>query len=100
MALFVDRHLHEMRTSGEIWEYVNGTSIPNLDAKALLATHRLVIPTETALNKFQTVFRPIAEKLYSEESHTLAALRDALLPKLLSGEVRVSSELQETVVGR
>ncbi|HHT9144023.1 MAG TPA: restriction endonuclease subunit S [Candidatus Wujingus californicus] len=26
---------------------------------------------------------------YKKESHTLAAIRDALLPKLLSGEIRV-----------
>jgi hypothetical protein len=32
--------------------------------------------------------------LGADESRTLAALRDALLPKLLSGELRVS-ELQD-----
>lgn len=33
-----------------------------------------------------------AGKLYSRESQTLALIRDALLPKLLSGEIRVKSE--------
>jgi type I restriction enzyme S subunit len=89
IAVFVDCHLHEMRESGEIWEYVNGTSIPNLDAKGLLSGHRLIIPSQAALNRFYDFIQPIVQKLYSEESRTLAALRDALLPKLLSGAVRV-----------
>lgn len=89
IAAFVDRHLHYMRQTGEIWDYVNGTSIPNLDAKGLLTSHRLILPPEAALHRFYTFIKQITQKLYSKESRTLAALRDALLPKLISGEIRV-----------
>ena len=52
---------------------------------------RLVVPPIQVLRHFD---RPVAP-IYSqrdgsiEESHTLAALRDTLLPKLISGELRV-----------
>jgi len=88
-AVYVDRLLHIMRESGEIWEYVNGTSIPNLDAKSLLRSKEVLIPPTELLERFYEFYHPIAKRLYSGESRTLAALRDALLPKLLSGEIRV-----------
>ena len=33
--------------------------------------------------------RPIRQELYAGQNHTLAALRDTILPKLISGELRV-----------
>lgn len=89
-AVYVDRLLHVMRESGEIWEYVNGTSIPNLDAKSLLRSKVVLIPPSELLERFYDFYHPIARRLYTGESGTLAAIRDTLLPKLLSGELRVT----------
>jgi type I restriction enzyme, S subunit len=43
------------------------------------------------LNEFQKQVEPLHRRMVSNlnESRALAALRDALLPKLLSGELRV-----------
>ena len=51
-------------------------------------------PTDDVLQKFNHVVEPLFQKVYSNlhESRTLAALRDALLPKLLSGELRVPAK--------
>jgi type I restriction enzyme S subunit len=48
-------------------------------------------PPDDLLRRFNRVVEPLFQKVYSNlhESRTLAALRDALLPKLLSGELRV-----------
>jgi len=97
-AVYVDRWLHTMRESGEIWEYATGTSIPNLDAKSLLRGKVIVVPPEPILERFLAVIRPVVSRLYSRESRTLAALRDTLLPKLISGELRVPDA--ERIVGR
>jgi len=91
-AVFIDRCLYSMRESGEIWEYVNGTSIPNLDANALLKSKRIVIPPESVLEAYASIAKIIFQRLYSGESRTIASVRDALLPKLLSGEVRAHSK--------
>jgi type I restriction enzyme S subunit len=52
-----------------------------------------VIPDTKAVARFEQVVKPLMEKIkgHLEESRTLAALRDALLPKLLSGEVSVAA---------
>ena len=86
-AIFVDRLLSDMRDSREIWNYINGTSIPNLDDKLLLATKKVVMPTGDVLHAFADTVRAIYAKLYSQQAQTLATLRDTLLPRLISGQL-------------
>ena len=53
----------------------------------------IVVPTDGSDLKFEDVVRPFIRLINhnERESRTLAALRDTLLPKLLSGELRVSA---------
>ena len=78
-----------MRDSREIWNYINGTSIPNLDDKLLLATKKVVMPSDAVLSAFEDTARAIYAKLYSQQAQTLATLRDTLLPRLISGQLRL-----------
>jgi type I restriction enzyme, S subunit len=59
-------------------------------------------PTYEVLEKFNRVAEPLFQKTFSNlcESRTLAELRDALLPKLLSGEVRVSDSKTQQLTDR
>lgn len=52
----------------------------------------LVAPTPAVMSKFDDLVRPLHNRIVVSvrESRTLAALRDALLPKLISGELRVA----------
>jgi type I restriction enzyme S subunit len=95
-AMYFDRLLFEMRASGEIWDYINGTSLPNLDSNGLMAGKSVLVPPVEILEKFAAFVRPLYERLYSCESRTLATLRDTLLPKLLSGELRVGPNLKRS----
>ncbi|MCX6092590.1 MAG: restriction endonuclease subunit S [Candidatus Bipolaricaulota bacterium] len=88
-AVYADAWLHGMRESGEVWEYVNGTSVPNLDANALLAGKVVPVPRTAVLDAYCEFVGSVWRKKYAGMSDTLAALRDALLPKLISGAVRV-----------
>jgi type I restriction enzyme S subunit len=56
-----------------------------------LAQYWVVAPPEPIALCFGKAIRPLFAKVKtnSEESATLAAIRDALLPKLISGEIRV-----------
>jgi type I restriction enzyme S subunit len=51
----------------------------------------VAVPAEAVFRAFDQQVRPLYERIVSNEreTSTLAALRDALLPKLLSGELRV-----------
>jgi type I restriction enzyme S subunit len=54
---------------------------------------RVVVPPQAVELEFDHMVGPILEKLRATlfENRTLAATRDALLPKLMSGEIRVKS---------
>jgi type I restriction enzyme S subunit len=53
---------------------------------------KLVVPTEKIACAFADLAEPLLEKIKANDAQnrTLAALRDSLLPKLLSGEVRLA----------
>jgi type I restriction enzyme S subunit len=61
---------------------------------ACLDSYRIVVPSESVARRFGDLagswMAHIRHK--DEESRTLAAIRDALLPKLLSGGIRVSTD--------
>ena len=50
-----------------------------------------VIPSKSVCNKFNTIIRPIFDiiKRIREENDRLASLRDTLLPRLMSGEIKI-----------
>jgi len=58
-----------------------------------LTEAEVLVPPAAQLEKMDRQMSPLIEKLIANnlESRTLTALRDALLPKLLSGEVRVAA---------
>ena len=56
-----------------------------------LSDAKLVIPPRPLLQAMEAVIAPVIESIWRRQvqSRTLAALRDTLLPKLISGELRV-----------
>ena len=52
----------------------------------------LVLPDAETLDRFNTIAKPAVKAIVSNqaENKQLSALRDALLPKLMSGEIDVS----------
>lgn len=73
--------------------YENGTSgIKNFRIKDFTALEPVVIPSEEALLSFQSMIDKLQMKLQmnGSESQKLATLRDTLLPKLMSGELKVN----------
>ena len=57
----------------------------------------IVVPTQPILSAFSDRVLPLFNKrrLNIEENQTLANLRDTLLPKLMSGEIRVKDAERE-----
>ena len=68
-----------------------GTKMPRTNW-ADIADYEVTIPPLEKAKEFTEIFLPMAQRIRTNilESRTLAALRDALLPKLLRGEVRVT----------
>jgi len=74
------------------FNFENGTTgIKNLDIKNLFEKYKIKVPDELTIIKFRKIikglFRKIQENGY--ENNKLSSLRDGLLPKLMSGEIRM-----------
>ncbi len=93
-AIYLDRILWGLFDGGEIQNYINGTSVPNLNDKGLMM-HPILLPGEQLLNELEKVSENWLRNLYSSESRILADLRDTLLPKLLCGELSVTEAIAE-----
>ncbi len=67
-----------------------GTKMPRTSWDTM-SRYPLCLPTESVARVFQNAVWPTLDRIVANihESRTLAALRDALLPKLISGETRV-----------
>lgn len=75
------------------FSYENGTTgIKNLDISGFLETEQINIPNQNILNIFSKVCKSFFKQIYTngQVNEKLAQLRDALLPKLMSGEIDVS----------
>ena len=74
----------------EIINHANGSTFLEI-SKSNFRQLPVVVPDESAMKKFDDLARPLYNRIVSNErqSRHLAALRDTLLPKLVSGELRV-----------
>jgi len=78
----------------------HGTAQANVSAEGILSIP-ILVPPKDLRDKFNRICEPILNRILVNhaESHTLAALRDTLLPKLLSGEIRLRGlKVQENIL--
>ncbi len=84
-----DGIMDEMRSSG------TGAAIPGLNSSAVKDLS-LIVPPTSVLERFAHDVDPLVARILDncKQTRTLATLRDTLLPKLMSGEVRVEAATQ------
>jgi type I restriction enzyme S subunit len=70
--------------------YSNGSTVLHLSKKAV-PEYEMKLPPYNLINDFSKMVKPLVEKQFKNQTQisTLTTLRDTLLPKLMSGEVRV-----------
>ncbi|MHB8782939.1 MAG: restriction endonuclease subunit S [Desulfobacteria bacterium] len=75
----------------EIVSRANGSTFLEI-SKVNFRPIPIVTPPPAVMQAFEEQARPLYERIVegARESHTLAALRDTLLPKLISGQIRVA----------
>ena len=86
LSEYLKAEINSKLDAGTILNSLNVRNIPKL---------RFIRPPEVHVQQFEKVLRPIRERMEENlsESQTLSALRDSLLPKLMSGELRVPEEI-------
>ncbi len=98
IGLFVAIHLIYIYNQGKMWGYQNqSTGIANFQKNMFLERENLAIPNNRRIfDFFYNKCRPIIDKIQSNENVLLSKIRDTLLPKLISGELRVN-DVEEIV---
>ncbi|MGN8771444.1 restriction endonuclease subunit S [Paenibacillus barengoltzii] len=76
----------------------NGSVFRNLKTD-ILKNYKIIIPKDSVLMQADVIFKSINESIASRiyQNEQLAELRDTLLPKLMSGEIRVPVEQDHSV---
>ena len=84
-TLYMDRFFDYMVAGSK------GTKMPRGDKQQIM-NYPVVLPNKESLDLFNGLVVPMLDQIASNriENSRLAALRDALLPKLMSGELDVS----------
>ncbi|MGD9598672.1 MAG: restriction endonuclease subunit S [Steroidobacteraceae bacterium] len=74
---------------GLLQSFRTGTAFPNFDVHGALSNLQVVMPPVPLAEAFGEIFALSQRSDLMAQSRTLAALRDTLLPKLISGDLRV-----------
>ncbi|OGH57631.1 MAG: hypothetical protein A3I06_04075 [Candidatus Lindowbacteria bacterium RIFCSPLOWO2_02_FULL_62_12] len=77
---------------GDLQQQTHGTVFSTI-TRQTFTTVKALVPPVTQAQAFDRSVEPLLNRISANlfESRTLAAIRDALLPKLLSGEIRVGA---------
>ena len=88
-ALLAAQHLTFLNSTGKMWDYqLQSTGLSNFQTKRFLEEEHIVYPTTLLLSQFTKHIGPIVRYITRNDS-MLVEQRDALLPKLMSGDMRV-----------
>ena len=70
--------------------YANGSTVLHLSKKAI-PEYDFLIPTKDIVEKYNVISNMIIEKIAinQQEIFSLSSQRDTLLPRLMSGEVKI-----------
>jgi type I restriction enzyme S subunit len=90
IGALLGQHLTYIYAQGKTWEYQNqSTGIANFQTTHFLETELVAIPSDAVLTAFSELVRPIIDRAHLTQIQELAALRDTLLPRLISGQLRL-----------
>ena len=92
---FVYSLLQYLYNEKVFFTYENGTTgIKNLDITTLFGQYKTVIPSEEVFAEYHSMYSEFLRYIYESgfECKKLSEIRETLLPKLMSGEIRVPVE--------
>ena len=93
-SMFVYYYWQYLYDRNVFFSYENGTTgIKNLDLSGFITTEEIVIPPVTLVQHFDDYCQSIFDQTFANglENEQLSTLRDTLLPRLMSGELDVST---------
>ena len=94
-GLIASQHLDYLNSIEKMWEYqLQSTGISNFQTKRFLDEEQVIWPDPKIAKAFANVVSPIVKTTNRNENKTIAETRDALLPRLLSGQLATTGNEQ------
>ena len=96
IGLLLGQHLVYIYAQGKTWEYQNqSTGIANFQTAHFLESELVAVPPQEVLAAFADVASPLIQRTHLSQIRELATLRDTLLPRLISGQLRLPEAIAE-----
>lgn len=95
------QHMHYIYGQGKTWEYQNqSTGIANFQTTHFLESELITVPTREILGLFTSLLDTLVKRTQITQIQELSNLRDVLLPRLISGKLRLpeAQELTDAVL--
>jgi len=97
VGVLLGQHMTYIYAQGRTWEYQNqSTGISNFQTTHFLETELVAVPSDEVVSVFAGIVRPLIDRSHATHIQELADLRDTLLPRLISGKLRLP-EAEEIV---
>lgn len=89
-SLFLSCYLNYIYSIGKTWSYQNqSTGISNFQTTIFLEKESLAFPNKELLNTFNSIINPFFHKISLKENLILDEIKKLLLPKLISGFIKL-----------
>jgi len=99
IGVLLAQQLTYIYSIGKTWEYQNqSTGIANFQTVHFLASELVAVPSPEVLEEFSAIVRPLIDRAHQSQIRELTQLRDTLLPRLISGQLRLP-EAEALVMG-
>jgi type I restriction enzyme S subunit len=90
LGVVLAQHLILIYAQGKTWEYQNqSTGISNFQMARFLEAELVTVPSDEVIAAFAATVRPMIDRAHLTQARELAGLRDILLPRLISGQLRI-----------
>lgn len=90
ISVVLAQHMTYIYAQGKTWEYQNqSTGISNFQTTHFLESELVIVPSDEVLKLFAENVRPMIDRAHLTQISKLTALRDTLLPRLISGQLRL-----------
>ncbi|QTX20584.1 restriction endonuclease subunit S [Comamonas aquatica] len=89
-GVLLGQHLRFIYNQGKTWEYQNqSTGIANFQTTHFLEKELVAVPPDSVLNVFSEIVRALVDRTLTIQIDELTQIRDTLLPRLISGQLRL-----------
>ncbi|WP_153109185.1 restriction endonuclease subunit S [Propionivibrio limicola] len=90
LGVLLSQHMTYIYADGKTWQYQNqSTGIANFQTTHFLGTELVTVPTDDVLKVFAETVRLMIDRSHLTQIAQLTTLRDTLLPRLISGQLRL-----------